>query len=101
MPRTARAEPRCNLTLTRTDWSVLIAMLDRDGRPAAMSARDAIRAELRDDPDSARVGIDRECQKWIGVEQLLFKQMCKSAEGKRLFREMRTQVQAAERTQPW
>lgn len=99
MPRTT-VEPRCNLTLSRADWSVMLAMLERDGRPGAIAVRDVVRAALRDDPDSARVSIDRECQKWIGVEQLLFKQMCKSREGGRLYDQMRTQVQAAE-SQDW
>lgn len=89
-------EPHCNLTLTRAEWSVMLAMLERDGRPGAIAVRDVVRAALRDDPDAARVSIDRECQKWIGVEQMLFKQMCKSREGGRLYDEMRTQIQAAE-----
>lgn len=95
MPRTF-VEPRCNLTLSRADWSVMVALLERNGSPTAMKVRDVVRAALRNEPDAACVSIDNECQKWIGVEQLLFKQMCKSREGGRLYDEMRIQIQAAE-----
>lgn len=90
MPRTI-TEPHCNLTLTRAQWSTLIGLLERNRTPQASAVVQAIRAALRDDPEAARVSIDRECQKWIGVVQLVFKSMPKA-----LYEEIRTQTQAAE-----
>lgn len=57
-------EPHCNLTLTRTQWSTLIGLLDRKATPQASSVVQAIRAALRDAPDAHLVSIDREVQKW-------------------------------------
>lgn len=95
MPRTF-TEPRCNLTLTRAEWSTLIGLLDRKGTPQATSVVQAIRAALRDEPDAASVAIDRECQKWIGVEQMVFNWL-----PLKLYERMREQIQAAERTVEW
>lgn len=84
-------EPHCNLTLTRAQWSTLIGLLDRKGTPPAAQVVLAIRAALKAEPDAARVSIDRECQKWIGVVQMVFNWMPLA-----LCDEVRTQIQAAE-----
>lgn len=60
-------EPTCNLTLSRDEWAVLVALLDNVRTPLGAKVRQAIRGELDKHADVARVGIERECEKWCDV----------------------------------
>lgn len=99
MPKTI--ERTCNLTLTRNQWAVLVSLLDHVAGDASMKVRMAIRAALTADLASASVSIERDCEKWISVIQLVNKQpMSFKGEYNRVIHAMTTQVSAAEFRNP-
>lgn len=103
MPRTA-SEPMCNLTLSRSEWSVMIALLNwaivshprRELRDVARGVQSAVQAALKADQYAADVAMYRESDKWAGVLTMLFPRMGKVPGGWALYDRMRNQIQASE-----
>jgi hypothetical protein len=98
MPSTV--ERHCNLTLTRNEWAVLVALLDNVPGDMSRAVRQCIRATLNAQPDLASVSIDRESQKWATVLHAVWPEaMRRKGEYNRLVRTMTPQISAAEFTQ--
>lgn len=92
-------EPFCNLTLTRNEWAILIALLDNVQGDMSRAVRQAIRSALNAEPDAHRVSIYREADKWAGVLQAVWKDaMRRNGEYNRLVRTMTPQISAAKFT---
>lgn len=98
MPKTA--ERSCNLTLTRNEWAVLVALLDNVRSEMSVQVRQCIRAALNAEPDSHRVGIDREVEKWATVQSAVWKDaMKRGGEYNAVAREMTVQLSASRFTE--
>lgn len=96
--RTAVEERMCNLTLTRAEWSVLVSLLDRNRTPIAAQSKASILAYLRDNPDVASLSIDRTCEKWATVLNLVWNDATKRAETRRVTTAITRQISASEFT---
>lgn len=101
--RTA-AEPSCNMTLTRSEWSVLVALLDwavvshpwPTSRDVAKGVRSAVLKALKDEPFAAEVAIPRETDKWAGVSSLVFSRIHNVLGGCALYDRLRKQIQSSQ-----
>lgn len=95
----ATAERYCNLTLTRNEWAVLVALLDNVPGDMSRKVRMAIREALNERPDAHRVSIDREVEKWAVVLQTVWTDaMRRKGEYNRLVQAMTVQISAAKFT---
>lgn len=102
--KTSRRPPverSCNLTLSRAEWSVLVSLLDRVRDPVATQAKIAIADAIRAADGAADISLDRECQKWAGVLNSVWKVGMTSREGREVCGKMTTQISAAEFTKAW
>lgn len=99
MPRTATAERMCNLTLSRSEWSVLVSMLDRCRHPIASKAKAAIADQIRESDGAASISIDRTCEAWATVLNLVWNDGVKrGGETNRVCCSMTCQISAAKFT---
>lgn len=99
--RPPKVEPRCNLTLTRAEWSVLVSLLDRVPHPIAAQVKIAIGDAIRDSDGAASFGIDRDCEKWSTVLNLVWNEGMKRRDTRDVCGKMNVQLSAAQFTRDW
>ncbi len=96
MPRTT-AEPLCNMTLSRNEWSVLVRLLESTTHPCSIPVRQAIRTALNADLESASVTLERDLEKWKTVLQAVYAEaLRRGGEYNRLLASMTEQISRAE-----